>query len=208
MNTKTPILQFFAENLSEYVFDFQSRPNLLFRRLLPGRLYECIAIQRDSNSNGLAPNLAVTYSPLWQGEPAVPLGIDRGFPQLRQNERLVQAIDYWYFYQPSTEGLDATLERILADYRLLAIPFFAQARAELLADKLLQTALREAAAIPPELRTGLPESLAAVGYVVAKCEHPAFLALRNRIRAAWTDDIPRDRRRWTNRIAYDVLAFV
>jgi hypothetical protein len=208
MNTKTPILRFFAQNLSEFVFDAQSRPNLLFRRRLPNRLFQCIAIQRDSKSNGLAPNLAVTYSPVWQGEPAVPLGIDRGFPQLRQNCRLVEAIEYWYFYQPTPDGLMATLETILADYHSLALPFFAQAQADLLADELLQTALREAASIPAELRIGLPEALAAVKYVVAKCDHPAFLALRDRIRRAWTEDMPKERKQWTNRLAYDVLVFV
>jgi len=208
VNTKTPIAQFFARKLPEFALDAQSRPNLLFRRRLPGRLFECIAIQRDSKSNGLAPNLAVTYSPFWRGEPAVPLGIDRGFPELRQNNRLVQAIDHWYFYQPTVEGLNATLEQILADYHLLAIPFFARAHTELLDDRVLQIALHEAATIPAESRIGLPESLAAVGHVVAKCDHPAFLALRDRIRAACTDDIPEEQKKWVNRLAYDALVFV
>lgn len=208
MNTKTPIRQFFERKLPEYVFDPNSRPNLLFRRRLPCGLYECVAIQRDSKSNALAPNLAVTYSPVWRGEPAVPLGVDRGFPQLRQNKRLVEPVDYWYFYQPNSEGLNATLEQILADFHLLAIPFFAQGQVDLLADQLLQTALREAAEIPAESRRGLQESLAAVGYIVAKCEHPAYLAVRDRIRSAWTDGIPKERRQWTNRLAYDALVFV
>jgi hypothetical protein len=208
MNTKTPILGFFEEKLVEYVFDSASRPNLVFRRCLPGRIYECIAIQRDSKSNALAPNLAVTYSPSWRGEPAAPLGIDRGFPQLRRNQPLVEAIEYWYFYEPNPEGLDATLERILADFQLLAIPFFERARKQLLEDKLLQAALKAAEDFPAETRIGLTESLADVGYIVAKCEHPVFLAVRDRIRSAWSNDIPKHHRRWTSRLAYDVLAFV
>lgn len=208
MNTKSPIRRFFERKLPEYIFDPHSCPNLVFRRRLPSGLYECVALQRDSKSNAIAPNLAVTYSPVWRGEPANPLGVDRGFPQLRQNKRLVKAIDYWYFYQSKSEGLNGTLEQILADFHLLAIPFFAWAQAELLADQLLQTALREAAAIPAESRSGLQESLAAVGYVVAKCEHPAFLAVRDRIRSVWSDQISKERRRWTNRLAYDALVFV
>src|SRR5438128_1716540 len=158
MNTKTPIYEFFADKLPDYVFDPGSRPNLMFRRRLPDRIYECVAIQRDSKSNGLAPNLAVTYSPFWRGEPAKPLGIDRGFPQLRRHERLVEAIGYWYFYQPSSEGLNVTLERILADFQQLAIPFFEVARNQLLGDKLLQAALRAAETVSAEQRIGLPES--------------------------------------------------
>jgi hypothetical protein len=137
----------------------------------------------------------------------MPLGIDRGFPQLRRNERLVEAIEYWYFYQPTSAGLNDTLERILADFQLLAVPFFGWARKELLGHKLLQPALSAAEAIPAESRIGLPESLEAVGHVVARCEHPAFLAVRDRIRAAWTKDVPKDQRRSTSRLAYDVLVF-
>jgi hypothetical protein len=85
--------------------------------------------------------------------------------------------------------LNATLERILADSQQLAVPFFEWARKQLLGDKLLQAALRAAECIPAESRIGLPESLAAVGHVVARCEHPAFLAVRDRIRTAWTDGI-------------------
>src|SRR5262249_18453449 len=159
--------------------------------------------QRDSKSNALAPNLAVTYSPSWRGEPAAPLGIDRGFPQLRRNQRVVEAIEFWYFYEANPEGLGTTLGEILADFQLLAIPFFEWSRHQLLEYKLIQAALKAAEAIPLEARIGLPESLATVGYIVAKCEHPAFLAVRERIRSAWTDDIPKEQRRWTNRLAYD-----
>lgn len=208
MNTKTPIIRFFTEKLPEFVFDEQSRPNLVFRHRLPNGLFQCIAIQRDSKSNGLAPNLAVTYSPVWRGEPAVPLGIDRGFPQLRQKNRMVPAMDYWYFYDPTPTGLLVTLQVILTDFYSLGVPFFAQAQTELLGDRLLQTALREAAAIPIEARVGLAEALAGVGHIVAKCEHPAFLAVRDRIREAWTDDISKEQRRWTSRLAYDTLVFV
>jgi hypothetical protein len=208
VNTKTPIIGFFADNLSAFLFDKQSRPNLVFRHRLPNGLFQCIAVQRDSKSNGLAPNLAVTYSSLWRGEPAVPLGIDRGFPQLRQKRQMVPAMDYWYFYEPTPAGLLSTLQVILADYHSLAIPFFAEAETELLGNKLLQTALREASTIPSEARIGLAEALAKAGYVVAKCEHPAFLALRDRIRAAWTNDVSKEQRRWTSRLAYDTLVFV
>lgn len=208
VNTKTPIIRFLAEKLPDFLFDEQSRPNLVFRHCQPNGLLQCVAVQRDSKSHGLAPNLAVTYSPFWRGEPAVPLGIDRGFPQLRQKNRVVPAMDYWYFYDPTPAGLLSTLQTILADFHALAVPFFAQTEAELLGNKLLQTALREASAIPPESRVGLPEALAGVGYIVAKCEHPAFLALRDRIRAAWTDDVSKEQRQWTNRLAYDTLVFV
>ena len=206
VNTKTPIIRFLAENLPEFLFDEQSRPNLVFRHRLPNGLFQCIAVQRDSKSHGLAPNLAVTYSRVWRGEPAVPLGIDRGFPQLRKKSRIVPAMDYWYFYDPTPAGLIFTLQAILADFHAIAVPFFAQAEADLLGDKLLQTALHEASAIPFEAHAGLVESLARVG--LAKCEQPAFLALRDRIRAAWTNDVSKEQRRWTSRLAYDTLVFV
>ena len=78
----------------------------------------------------------------------MPLGIDRGFPQLRQKNRIVPAIDYWCFYNPTPAGLLSTLQVILADFHALALPFFAEAETELLGNKLLQTALREASAVP------------------------------------------------------------
>ena len=208
MNTKTPIVQFFGRRLPEFVFDAQSRPNLVFRRSLPGRLFECIAIQRDSKANGLAPNLAVTYCPSWRGEPAFPLGLDAVFAELRQNSRNVQIIESWYFYEPTVEGLNATLEQILADYHQLAVPFFARAQRELLDDRLLQTALREAATIPAESRTGLRESIESAGYLLANCNHPAFLALKDRIRAACTPDIPEEQRMRIAKLAYDTLVLV
>jgi hypothetical protein len=207
MNAKTPIIRFFADNLPEFLFDGERLPNLLFRRRLPNRLFQCIAVQRDTKSNGLAPNLAVTYSPVWCGEPAAPLGIDRGFPQLRQKKLMVQAMDYWYFYDPTPAGLLCTLEVILADFQTLAVAFLAEAEDELLGDKLLQIALREASAIPLEARVGLAEALAKVGNVVSKCEHPAFIALRDRIRASWGDDVSKEKRRWTSRLAYEALVF-
>lgn len=209
MNTKTPICKFFADKLPSHKLDPGSRPNLLvFRRRFLDRIYECVAIQRDSISNGLAPHLAVTYSSYWQGESASPLGINRGFPQLRRNEQLVEAIENWYFYRPHLEGLNSTLQTILADFQQLGIPFFESARKQLLGDKMLQAALRAAEAVTAEQRIGLPESLAEVGHFVARCKHPAFLVVRDRIRAAWTDDIPKEQRQWTSRLAYDVLTSI
>ena len=55
MNTKTPIVSFFAKNLPEFIFDGASRPNLLFRRLLQDGLFECTAVQPDSKSHAFAP---------------------------------------------------------------------------------------------------------------------------------------------------------
>ena len=98
---------------------------------------------------------------------------------------------------------------ILADFHALAVPFFAQAETELLGDKLLSNRHpRSISTTFLKARAGLAKSVARVGYVVAKCEHPAFLGLRDRIRAAWTSDISKEQRRWTNRLAYDTLVFV
>ena len=207
MNTKTPIVRLFAEKLPETAFDPQSRPNLLFRNRLPNNLYQCLAIQRDSKSNGLAPNLAVTYSPVWRGEPAAPLGIDRGFPQLRQNSRLVEAIDYWYFHERTGNGLISAAKNILADFPHLHCRFLLALKPNYWPTSCFKLrAWREP--IPAESRIGLPESLAAVRHVIAKCDHPAFLKLKDRIQAAWTEDVPKERRRWTNRLAYDTLVYV
>jgi hypothetical protein len=208
MNTKTPIVHFFQKKLSGFSFDATSRQNLLFRNRLSNGLHQCIAIQRDSKSNGLAPNLAITYNPFWRGEPAKPLGLDAGFPQLRQKNRIVSAIDYWYFYEPTPIGLEMILDSILKDYHQYAVPFFSDAEKVILADKLLQTALREASKIPAERRLGLPEALASVNFVVARCNHPAFITLRDRIRDAWTSDVSKESKRWTSRLAYDTLVFV
>ena len=126
-------------------------PTWVFRHRLPNGLFQCIAVQRDFKSHGMAPNLAVTYSPVWRGESAVPLGIDRGFPNFARRNKWFRRSDYWYLYDPTPAGLlSDALQMILADFHALAVPFFGQAETELLGDKLLQTALREASAIPFE----------------------------------------------------------
>jgi hypothetical protein len=207
VNTKRPIVEFIAEHLPEYRFVPELRPNLVFQHLQPSGIYRCIAIQRDSASCGLAVEIAATYSPVWRGEPAVPLGVDTALVNLRLGTRMVDAMKYWTFYEPTPEGLRHTLGEIHREFMQLAPPFFKQAERQLLSSRLLQVALAEARCVPVQERVGLADALAAVKHRVRNLEHPAFLRVRDVIRAAWTPDVSKDERQWTNRLAYDCLVF-
>jgi hypothetical protein len=207
VNTKRPIVEFVAEHLPQYRFVPELRPNLVFQHLQPSGIYRSIAIQRDSASCGLAIEIAATYNPVWRGEPAMPLGLDTALVNLRLGARVVDAMKYWTFYEPTPEGLRHTLSEMHREFMRLAPPFFEQAERRLLSSRLLQVALAEARCVPVQERVGLPEALAAVKSRAGDLEHPAFLRVRGIIRAAWTPDVSEDERQWTSRLAYDCLLF-
>lgn len=208
MNTKRPIIEFYVEHLPQYGFVPELRPNLVFQHKQPSGIYRCIAVQRDSASCGLAVQIAATYNPFWRGEPAVPLGVDTALVNLRLGSRLVDAIRYWEFYDPTPEGLSLTLSKIHSEFVQLAPFFFQKSEKQLLSSRLLQVALSEARSVAAAGRVGLEEALMAVKHQVGKVEHPAFLRVRDVIRAAWTEGIPKEERQWTSRLAYDCLAFL
>jgi hypothetical protein len=104
VNTKRPIVEFLAEHLPQFRLVPELRPNLVFQHLQPSGIFHCGAIQRDSASRGLAVGIAATYSPVWRGEPAAPLGVDTALVELRLGSRMVDAMKYWTFYEPTPEG--------------------------------------------------------------------------------------------------------
>jgi hypothetical protein len=201
MNTKRPIVDFIAQQLPDFHFVGERRPNLLFRWRLPSGIYRMIAIQRDPPSNGLAIELAVTYNPNWRGEPAAPLGLSTGLANLRLKSRMIEAIQHWFFYEPSVEGLLKTLQEAHTQFDQFSPKFFEEAEGSLMSRRLLQLALAGARSVPAARLLGLGE---AKGRLV-RMNHPAYLSLRDELREAWTPDIPREDRTWTNRLAYDCL---
>jgi hypothetical protein len=205
VNTKRPIVDFFAEHLPEYRFIPERRPNLVFESPQPSGIYRCIAVQRDAPSHGLAVEIAATYSRRWRGEPAYPIGFDTGLANLRLGSRTIEAMQHWEFYESTPDGLRQTLARIHDQFIRLAPTFFADAEGRLLSSRLLQLALSEARQIAPGERAGLPEALDAVKCRLDHLEHPVFLRLRDRLRAAWTPDVLKEERQATNRLAYDCL---
>ena len=207
-NTKTPIVRFMAEHLSDYVFDPDAKPNLVFRARQENGLFRCIAIGRSANPFGLYPNFAVTYNCHWGGEPASPLGRDAGIANLRLNSRTVPAVDQWITFDATAEGLNVALNSFYAIYAELALPFFESGTNDLISSKLLQLAVREAALTPAEARQGLEQCLREAGHRVDRLDHPAFLRLRDTLRSAWTPDVSKDERRWTSRLAYDSLTTI
>ena len=207
MNTKRPIVEFFGEHLPDYQFIGEKRPNLVFEHVQPSGIYRAIAIQRDSPSHGLAVQVAATYSSHWRGEPAYPLGIDTGLANLRLRNDCIDAMQHWHFYEATFPGLRRTLAEIHRQFVELAPPFFSRAEQQLLSRRLLQLALVESRRISAEERVGLQAALDAVQCRVGRLEHPAFVRLRDRLRAAWSPDIPKEERQGTSRLAYDTLAF-
>jgi hypothetical protein len=207
VNTKHPIVDFFADHLPEYRFIGDRRPNLVFQYSQPSGIYRCIAVQRDSPSHGLAIQIAATYSRHWRGEPAYPIGFDTGLANLKLRSRTIEAMQYWEFYEPTPDGLRRTLTTIHHQFRQLAPAFFEQAESSLLSSRLLQIALSDVRRISPEERAGLPEALDAVKCRLDHLEHPVFLRLRDRLRAAWTPNVSKEERQATSRLAYDCLVF-
>jgi hypothetical protein len=206
VNTKRPIVGFLAERLPAYRFMSERRPNLVFQSAQQNGIYRCIAIQRDSASHGLAVQLAATYNPRWRGEPAYPIGFDTGLANLKHHSQVIEAIKHWEFYEPTLTGLQRTLSEIHRQFQDLAPAFFKESENQLLSNSLLQIALTESKGISVEERSELQRALEAVKFRLARLEHPIFLRLRERLREAWTPDIPKEQRQATNRIAYDCLA--
>ncbi len=194
-----------AERLPEYRFDQEAKPNLVFRERQDAGLFRCIAMGRSSKPHAIYPNFAVTYHGNWGGEPASPLGREAGIANLRLNSRTVPAADQWIAFEPTENGLAEALEAFYEIYHGLAIRFFESATAELTSSKLLQLAISEAAATPDEAREGLKQCLAEARHRVDRLDHPAFLRLRDILRSAWTPDVSKEERQWTNRLCYDSL---
>ncbi len=122
LNTKTPIVRFMAEYLSEFKFDTVSKPNLVFREPQATGLFRCIAIGRSSNPYGIYPNFAVTYNRGWGGGPASPLGRDAGIANLKLDSHAVPASDQWITFEPNSEGLTPALNSFYEIYRELVVP--------------------------------------------------------------------------------------
>ncbi len=205
MQTKKPIVDFFAEHLSEYSFVPELRPCLIFRQSQLNGIFRSLAVQRDSNSNGLAIAIASTYDPVWQGGTAFRTGQDTLLPDLRLSARFLSDVQHWYFYKPTLDGLRKTLTAIHLEFKKLTPRFFRRAESALLSDRLLQVALKEARRTSPEERAGLENALEAVRGHIAKVDHPAFLQVRDALRDAWTAEVSKEARRGTSRLAYDCL---
>jgi hypothetical protein len=125
---------------------------------------------------------------------------------LRNN--CIEVMKHWHFYEPTPAGLQQTLTEIHRQFVELVPPFFEQAERRLLSRRLLQLALVEARTIPAAERIGLREAIDAVECQVDRLEHPAFVRLRDRLRAASSTDIPKEERQGTSRLAYDCLLFM
>jgi hypothetical protein len=205
MNTKRPIIDFFAEHLPEYRFVGERRPNLVFQCRLPSDIFRMIAVQRDSRSNGLAVELAATYNPKWSGEPAIPLGVSAGLANLRLKNMMIEVMEHWNFYEPTPEGLRRTLEEIHRQFEALSPAFFKEAENKLQSSRLLQLALAESRNTASSELAGIQQALVTAKYKLADLEHPAYLRLRSRLQDAWTPEVPKDERRMSNRIACDCL---
>lgn len=208
MNTKRPIREFFEQHFPQYRFVPELRPNLIFRQSQASGIYRCISIQRDSEycgHCGLTTDIAATYDPNWRGGSAMPTGNCRSLAELRAGKTCLEVEKYWIKYKPTPDGLHQALSTILNEFCELSPAFFEQAEQRLLSNRLLQTALAESRLIPLEMRIGLVEASAAVKHSVGRIEHPAFLKLRDAIRAEWTPDVSKEERRWTSRLAYDCL---
>jgi hypothetical protein len=205
MNTKRPIIDFFADRLPEYRFTSERRPNLLFQYRLPNGIFRMIAVQRDSPSNGLAVELAATYNPRWRGEPALALGVSAGLANLRLKSMTIEVLEHWFFYQPTPEGLRRTLEEIHRQFVSLSPEFFTAAENKLLSSCLLQLALAESRSTAPKDLAGIQQALEAANYMLADLDHPAYRRLRTKLQEAWTPEVPKAERQMSNRIACDCL---
>jgi hypothetical protein len=205
MNTKRPIIDFFAERLPEYRFTGERQPNLVFQYQLPNGIFRMIAMQRDSPSHGLAVELAATYNPRWSGEPALPLGVSVGLANLRLKNMMIELMEHWFFYEPTPEGLRRTLEEINRQFMALSPAFFTEAENKLLSSRLLQLALAESRSTAPSDLAGIQQALEAAKYNLADLDHPEYRRLRTRLQAAWTPEVPKAERQMSNRIACDCL---
>jgi hypothetical protein len=205
MNTKRPIIVFFAERLPEYRFIGERRPNLVFQCRSPNGILRMIAMQRDSPSHGLAVEIAATYNPRWSGEPALPLGVSAGLANLRLKNMMIEVMEHWFFYKPTPEGLRRTLEEIHRQFVALSPAFFTDAENKLLSSRLLQLALAESRNTAPGDLAGIQQALEAAKYKLADLDHPAYLRLKSRLQDAWTPEVPKAERQMSNRIACDCL---
>jgi hypothetical protein len=190
------------------LFIGENRPNLLFQQLRSSGIYGYIAIQRDEISHGIAVQLSSTYNPYWKGEPAAPLGVDTGLSNLRLQTDTLDVIQHWHFYEPTLVDLQRVLTEIQRQLVEFASSFFEQAEQQLLSSHLLQLALVEVCNIPEEECIGLREAADAVQGRLTRLEHPAFVRLRDRLRAACPPDILKEERQYTSRLAYDCLLFL
>lgn len=205
MNTKRPIIDFFAERLPAYRFIGERRPNLVFQCRLPNGIFRMIAIQRDSPSHSLAVELAATYNPRWSGEPALPLGERAGLANLRLKSMVTEWMEEWFFYEATSEGLRRTLEQIDRQFMALSPAFFTEAENKLLSSRLLQLALAEARTAAPSDLAGIQQALEAAKYKLANLDHPEYRRLRAKLQEAWTPEVPKAERQMSNRIACDCL---
>lgn len=215
MQTKKPIISFFAEHFPQFVFHKESRPNLIFREEQTKKIYRYILIQRDGASNGLFVSVAATYDPEWVGHPWLwPLGKDAYLFELKMGTRAIDLLKFWSFYAPTPEGLNKALISISNDLKQYAFPFYEQIEEKLLSNHVLQTSLFEAR------RTSLDditEVLSAYREECAKApnkslevkafKHTKFLQIVDAVRNLVPSDISGEENEWMASIVYRCLLF-
>ncbi|HVN41936.1 MAG TPA: hypothetical protein VMT50_04070 [Steroidobacteraceae bacterium] len=205
MQTKRPIVEFFAERFPAFRFIGEWRPILVFRGDAVDELFRAIALQRDGPSCGLATQLGVSYKPSWRGEPAKPMGLDTGLEHLRLGSRLVPIEEAWFHYEATREGLLETLEEIAQQLERYAPLFFDDAERRLRDNRLLQAALARAKSVPAEAKAGLEEACIAGGYRLDALTHPAYIQMRDYLQTLVTKATPEDEVGWLRSIAYSSL---
>jgi len=205
VNTKTPIVKYFKAHWPDYVFVEEKRPILIFRRPPQNGIFQILALQRDSTSCALSLNIGCTYDSAWRGAPGSPLGIYAGLADLRLGCN-APIIEHWHDYKPDLEGLLETLDDIKRQFDQFAPEFINASRARLLSDPLVQLGLSQLTNFSEEELFGLMEPNKSGSKLLGDNTHPAFVRLKTTLEAAWTPEIPEERRQWTNRIAFDCLA--
>jgi hypothetical protein len=198
----------FAERLPDYSHDPEAESNTVFREARPNGFFRGVAIQLDIQSPAFRPMIATTYYPKWQGETTMPLGKDAYLTELEDPEALDEEADDWVSFEATGASIRAAVDSMIDDILRLSPGFFESAEAVLVKSTLLQYALRLAAEISASERDALGASLQDARFLVADVEHPAFVSVRDQLRASWDDETTEFEREATNRIAYDCLALV
>jgi hypothetical protein len=118
---------------------------------------------------------------------------------------MIEAMENWFFYEPTPEGLRRTLDEIHRRFTALSPAFFTEAENKLLTSHLLQLALAESRSTAPSDLVGIQQALEAAKHKLSDFEHPAYLRLKSKLQNAWTADVPKAERKMSNRIACDCL---
>ena len=171
-----PLLRKNMENyFPEFIYDDNSKRYLIFRNKKLRDIYNFIHFQIDYSSNGIALNSAATYNIEWEGEPAYPLGKDAGIENIKQNSRVVNALDGWYFCENNFSNLEEILIKINKDIKKYVLPYLKISTKELQEDKLLQYCLKTSNKYRIN-RKDFEEELRKVKYIIKDLTNPVFLS--------------------------------